>query len=249
MSERTSSASNVRQQAARGALSPGLRAVLLLTLGLLVVAFVLRPQQFVTTLTAPRALLFLLAATVVTAVLGRVGRGLPAPARTALMAVPSVLTALFLLLPTVIGTTVDEDLADLQPLPAGPDVAVPMAGSDASPAAEGPAVGQEPVRLASGPVEGIGHRGSGSASLVQLPDGALLVRFEDLQVDPGPDYKVYLVSGSDQTEPGNGVLLGDLRGTSGNQNYPIPAPIGDRPLTALIWCEAFSVPIAGATLL
>lgn len=199
-------------------------------------AVALRPQQVLSTLSSPKALLLVLAVVLATLLLRRLARPLPAPVATAIAAVPVVIALVLLVLPTLRSTTVDEDLPGLR-----------SAESAAAPGAA--AGGGAPARLAVGDVEGIGHRGSGTASLVRLPGGALVVRFEDLSVDPGPDYRVYLVPGHDRSEPGDGIALGKLKASSGNQNYDVPDDVvADGPHTALIWCEAFSVAIAAASL-
>lgn len=208
----------------------------LLVLTLLVLAAAVRPQQLLSTLRSPRALLLIAGVVLLTLLLRRLLHRLPPPLATALAAAPAVVAVALLVLPTLRGTTVDEALPDLQPL----------AADSAAPAAE--AAAAAPVRLATGPVQGIGHRGSGTASLVRLQDGATLVRFEDLSVDPGPDYRVYLVPGLDRSDPGDAISLGKLKGTSGNQNYAVTGAVPDGPVTALIWCEAFSVAIAAASL-
>jgi hypothetical protein len=214
---------------------------------LLAVAAVLRPQQLWTTLTSPRALLLALGIVVVTVLLRRAVRRVPEPLSSLVAVAPALIAVALLVVPTLRSTTVDEDIADLQPLaPAAAPAEDGTAAAPADAAAAPPA--DAPARLATGEVEGIGHRGSGSVSLVQLPDGSLVLRFEDLEVDPGPDYRVHLVPGSGQEEPGDGTQLADLKASSGNQNYPLTGAAPGLPLTALIWCEAFSVPIAAATL-
>jgi hypothetical protein len=58
---------------------------------------------------------------------------------------------------------------------------------------------------------------------------------------------VYLVPGAGRESPG-GVKLGGLRGNRGDLNIPVPAGTDvSGPQTILIWCEAISVPVAGAT--
>ncbi len=105
-----------------------------------------------------------------------------------------------------------------------------------------------PVKLGSGQLEGLaGHRGSGEAALYRQPDGSLLVRFEGFNVSSVPAPVVYLVPGSGRESPG-GVKLGALRGNRGDLNIPVPAGTNvNGPQTILIWCETFSVPVAGAT--
>lgn len=200
---------------------------------LVTAAAVLRPQQLWTTLQSPSALALIVGVVVLTVLLGRIGRHLPFPVGSVLAATPTVLAVALLVVPTLRTTTVDEDLTGL--LPAAP------AGAMTDP-------GDAPVRLATAAVEGIGHRADGSASLVRLADGALVVRFEELMVDPGPDYRVHLVPGSGHTSPGTGTELAALKASAGNQNYSTEGLPAELPLTVLIWCEAFSVPIAAATL-
>ena len=124
----------------------------------------------------------------------------------------------------------------------------PSAGSP--PAA--PMAGQEqaagPVRVSSGGLRGIGHDAAGSASIVKSPDGSFVVRFESFDIEGSPDPRVYLVQDSDARRPG-GVELGRLRGNQGQVlDYPVPAGTSPGPgWTVLVWCRAFSVPIANAT--
>ena len=67
-------------------------------------------------------------------------------------------------------------------------------------------------------------------------------------MENGPDYVVYLVPGSDQRAPGNGVFLGELQGNQGDQNYDVPAGTdASGPQTILIWCRSFAAPVANAS--
>jgi hypothetical protein len=218
---------------------PRLPVAVLAPVVLLLVALVARPQQVRTTLASPRVWALAVAVVAVTLLLRRATRAVPRlPRRAAdvVVAVPAVVAVLVLVVPTLRSTTVSEELEGL----------APASGTAAS---DGGAADGAPVRVATAEVEGIGHRASGSASLVELADGTLVVRFEDLDVDPGPDYRVILVPGAGAEEPGDGVELGRLKATSGDQNYELPDGTEvERPFTALIWCEAFSVPIAGASI-
>lgn len=103
--------------------------------------------------------------------------------------------------------------------------------------------------VSEGSLRGIDHDATGRVLLLTAPSGESVVRFEDLDVEPGPDYFVHVVPGADRERPDGGVQLSELRGNRGAQNYDVPAGTAlDRPVTVLIWCRAFAVPIAAATL-
>lgn len=112
-----------------------------------------------------------------------------------------------------------------------------------------PAAVADPAVLRSGMLSGVDHRAAGRALLVRLPDGQLVVRLEDLDVEPGPDYQLHLVPGRGTTRTDGGTWLGGLRASKGSQNYSVPAGADvDGPRSVLIWCRAFAVPIAVAPL-
>jgi Electron transfer DM13 len=82
------------------------------------------------------------------------------------------------------------------------------------------------------------HMASGQVKVLQVPDGAQLLRFENLDVTNGPDLYVYL---STDTTADDFVSLGRLKGNMGNQNYSIPENTDlEKYNTVLIWCQAFS---------
>lgn len=109
----------------------------------------------------------------------------------------------------------------------------------------------EPVVVSREELRLISHHASGIASLVELPDGSSLIRFEDLDVENGPDLRIYL-----STAPADGppdaldddfVDLGELKGNQGNQNYAIPDELDlSRYRSVTIWCRRFSVGFAVA---
>jgi hypothetical protein len=106
-----------------------------------------------------------------------------------------------------------------------------------------------PIGARSGPLHGIDHRASGTARLYRTHDGRLVVGLEGIAVQPGPHYVVYLVPGAGRRGTTGGARLGDLRGNRGSQFYAVPSTGSlAGPLTVLIWCETFGVPVANATL-
>jgi len=179
--------------------------------------------------------------------------------------VVAVATGVLVALPTVVGRTVnDADLAGVgAAAPANPSaatgptsrtgptdptgsVANPGAGTPPSGTAAAPA---RPVEVGRAGLVGIEHRAAGTARLIRLADGALLVRLENFDVQPGPDYYVHVVAGADMHRPATGSQVARLRGTRGNQNYSLAAGrTVTLPATVLIWCRAFDTPIAAATI-
>lgn len=96
------------------------------------------------------------------------------------------------------------------------------------------------------------HKGSGSATIYQLPDGTHVLRFDDFQVTNGPDLHVLLTADPQPTDHdslGEYVDLGSLKGNIGGQNYEIP---GDVDVSAyrgvVIYCLPFRVVFATAEL-
>ncbi|MGH8972118.1 MAG: DM13 domain-containing protein [Acidimicrobiia bacterium] len=121
----------------------------------------------------------------------------------------------------------------------------PPAAAEAAPAT----TPSEPVRLRTGMFRGIDHRAAGAVNIYLGPDGRHVVGLEDFDIQPGPDYDLYVVPGSDREDRGAGLRLDDLRGNQGTQFYDVPAgaDVGDGPWTVLVWCQTFGVPVAHAT--
>lgn len=98
------------------------------------------------------------------------------------------------------------------------------------------------------------HKGSGRATVYELPEGQHVVRFENFRTTNGPALVVYLAkhtaptNASDVTD--NGFLkLGKLKGNVGNQNYPVPAGTNIAEFNSVvIWCELFGVLFSPAAL-
>ncbi|NNF09770.1 MAG: DM13 domain-containing protein [Acidimicrobiia bacterium] len=131
----------------------------------------------------------------------------------------------------------------------------PAATSDDDPAEpteeEPPPAPTGPVLLGAGEFIGLaGHTGTGDAGIFESPDGSLVLRFENFDIQNGPDLEVYLVPGTDQTSLADGSIhLGELKGNIGDQNYELPEGTElSGAYTVLVWCEAFSVEFVGATI-
>ncbi len=128
--------------------------------------------------------------------------------------------------------------------------------------AESDVVMKEPMDVAAGPVvvaQGsfhdvdTVHRGSGKATLYELPDGSHLVRFEDFRVTNGPALVVVLAEAEDPQTAVEVLAgyheLGPLKGNVGNQNYVIASDVDvGKYASVAIWCELFDVLFSPATL-
>jgi hypothetical protein len=217
---------------------------------------ILRPGPFMATVKSPAALLRIALLSAAVIVVSRVLRRFIANPLV-LAAVPATVAVAVLgliVLPYFRDETVVETLpttaADLGLAGPAAAQAVPttLARAAAVPETTTTTVAPGPARVSTGRLRGIDHRASGDAALYRLADGTAFVRFEDIDVESGPDYVVYLVPGSDRRAPGSGVALGALKGNQGTQNYAVPAGIDlSVPQTVLIWCRAFAVPVANAT--
>lgn len=108
------------------------------------------------------------------------------------------------------------------------------------------------LQVAAGEFMGLAHGASGTAAIVELAEGGKVLTFADLDTDNGPDLRVYLVEGpvDDNGDGGEFIDVGTLKGNKGNQQYELPDDIDvGRFDTVVIWCRAFSVGFAAATLM
>lgn len=123
----------------------------------------------------------------------------------------------------------------------------PTADAPPEPAVTTPTAPSTPVQLTTGRFRGLdGHRGSGEAAIFRQPDGARVLAFRNVSVQSVPDPVVYLVPGADREDVSGAIRLG--RFDASKDRYEIPAGTNvDGPLTVMIWCQRFAVPVAGAT--
>lgn len=135
------------------------------------------------------------------------------------------------------GTRDDTPVAE--PAPGTTDGSVAPTSTSAAP--------PEPLR--TGALRGIDHRAEGTVAVYRASAGQLVVGFEDFDIQPGPNYDVYLVPGRDRESLDDAIRLDDLRGNRGTQYYDVPGDtdvtMGD--WTVLVWCQTFAVPVAHAT--
>ncbi len=111
-----------------------------------------------------------------------------------------------------------------------------------------------PKTLAAGNFHSVAHETKGTATVYQFPDGKRVVRFTGFETSNGPDVRVYLVAAADATDndtvkKAGFIELGKLKGTTGDQNYDLPAEADLAKYQAVtIWCNRFNVNFATAPL-
>ena len=111
-----------------------------------------------------------------------------------------------------------------------------------------------PMALAAGNFHGVAHETRGTATLFQLPDGKRVLRFTNFETSNGPDVQVYLVAAPDASDndtvtKAGFIHLGALKGTTGDQNYDVPADADlSKYQSVTVWCRRFGVNFATAPL-
>ena len=172
--------------------------------------------------------------------------------RSVLLTVVACAAIVVLVVPTLRDTEVVEEFPAAVAEPTTPSSTTPTTTGPGSttpapaPAPTTPAA-TEPVRISSGTLRGIGHDASGTASVYDAPTASRVVGLEAIDIEPGPDYRVFVVPGLDRESPGDGLELDALRGNQGTQYYEVPSGTDVGPgWTVLVWCRAFGVPIANA---
>jgi hypothetical protein len=124
-------------------------------------------------------------------------------------------------------------------------VPVGVPASSAAPRAKA----QNNIALAAGRFK-VADEGSarGTATVVRRPSGDRVLTLTHFAVNNGPDLRVYLVPGNGH-DTGHHIDLGGLKGNKGNQKYDVPRSADlARYRTVVIWCRAFTVAFARASL-
>ncbi|MDQ0642011.1 DM13 domain-containing protein [Microbacterium murale] len=132
-----------------------------------------------------------------------------------------------------------------------PDVS-PAPGSSATPTPD-----PVPVVLRSGAFVSQEHTTTGTATIIENPDGTRVLAIENLDTSNGPDVHVWL-SAADAVEGFDGWFLagdaayfdlGVIKGNQGNQIYDIPAEVDLGAYRSVsLWCVQFSVGFGAAQL-
>ena len=86
--------------------------------------------------------------------------------------------------------------------------------------------------------------------MVRLAGGERRLTFSRFETSAGPDLRVRLVPGGSTDGGLDGAIdLGGLKGNKGDQQYDLPADVDlNRYRSVVIWCRAFSVAFAQASL-
>ena len=152
-------------------------------------------------------------------------------------------------------------------VPAQPAAGTAPAATPTAPAAEAPqpkataaasaapavAAAKPPTAKArTGSFRSLDHEGSGKASIIDV-GGRFVIRFEDLNVENGPDLHVYLSKAPGDAKESafddDFVNVGKLKGNKGNQNYDVPAGVDVAAYpSGVVWCKRFSSGFAVAPL-
>jgi len=89
-----------------------------------------------------------------------------------------------------------------------------------------------------------GHDAKGKDEIISVGKIAF-IRFENLEITSGPDLHVYMTSDGDVT---TGIDLGNLKGSIGDQNYPLNGIDIKTYNTVVIYSQPFQVYFAEAKL-
>ena len=186
----------------------------------------------------------------------------------AILAVPALAFAWWLLSPLLVNRTVVEEF----PMSASADIPPEMTRAEAESVMVGMAKLDapmtepmpSPMAAADGGAVAVSvgefrdadsfHRGSGDAAIYRFPNGEGVLRISDFSVTNGPQLHVILTpasnpDGREEVRAEGHVDLGRLKGNRGDQNYPVPAGADLSSFgAAVIYCVPFNVVFSVATL-
>jgi len=112
----------------------------------------------------------------------------------------------------------------------------------------------EPTEIARGTFVTQEHETTGTATILELPDGSRTLRLEDFSTSNGPDLHVWMsekAAGGNWFKYGGGrkAQLGELKANQGSHNYAIPDDVElDGLRSVVIWCKRFHVAFGSAPL-
>ena len=152
-----------------------------------------------------------------------------------------------------VNVRVDDEIPSAVTAPsAAPDPAATPTSEPASPA---PPVG--PVDLLAGTFISHEHETTGTARVIENPDGSRQLALVGLATSNGPDVHVWLsagpvVEGTDGWFTAGGydhIDLGPIKGNLGDQLYDIPADVDLSVFRSVdLWCVQFGVSFGAAAL-
>lgn len=104
--------------------------------------------------------------------------------------------------------------------------------------------------LSSGTFRALSHHARGQALIIDS-GGRTYLRFENFEIENGPDLRVYLSRAGSEANgddlAADFIDLGGLKGNIGDQNYAVPEGTDlSRYRSAVVWCRRFSVGFAVA---
>jgi formylmethanofuran dehydrogenase subunit B len=112
----------------------------------------------------------------------------------------------------------------------------------------------QPVLLKEGQFHSVAHDTKGLAAVYELPDGKRVLRFTGFETSNGPAVHIYLVAADDATDSdtvknAGFVNLGEIKGSTGDQNYDLPADLDlTKYRSVTVWCQRFGVNFGTAPL-
>jgi hypothetical protein len=128
------------------------------------------------------------------------------------------------------------------------------ATADASAMAEHSAVPSVPAPVSMGTFHGVDGNASGTAALFHKPDGTFVITFEDFSVSSADHTNVVLVPNKDvaadaDIDKTTIVDLGPLQGTTGMQDYTVPASADAMTFhTVVLWDTEMAHAVAAVPL-